>query len=116
LSVHGKTGFVIFAGATICATEWSIDFSQEEVDVTTFCSTNDYKEWLLGFKEASGSFTVLDCYDLLGSSGLAQFGNDEVTYAGSISVNAHGATNGVDGRFEATWGFRFTGDISITCA
>lgn len=116
MAIHGRTGFVIFEGSTICATEWNIDFNQDEVDVTTFCSTNDYREYILGFKDASGSFTVLDCYDLLGSSGSAQFGNDEVVYAGSILINGHNATNSVDARAEYTWNFRFTGDISITCS
>ena len=115
MAVHGKTGYVVFDSTTICATEWNVEFNQEELDVTTFCSDDDYKEWILGFKEANGSFTVLDCYDLLGSSGSITLGNDEVTYSGSILVNTHSATNSVDSRFEATWGFRFSGAISISC-
>jgi len=106
---------VVFGGSTICATEWSIDLSIEEVDVTTFCSTDDFKEYILGFKDATGSFTTLDCYDLFGSSGEVTFGNDEVTYSGSVLVNGHSSTDSVDARWEATWNLRFTGEVTITC-
>ena len=51
MAVHGKTGFVTLTSATICATSWTIDRSLEEVDVTTFCSSGDFKEYISGFKK-----------------------------------------------------------------
>lgn len=116
MAIHGRTGYVTFGGSSICATEWTVEFNQDEVDVTTFCSDNDYREFLLGFKDATGTFTMLDCGDYLGSSGNVVLGNDEVSYSGSVLMNNHSATNSVDGRFESTWGFRFTGDITISCS
>jgi hypothetical protein len=100
---------------TVCATEWNVDINIDEVDVTTFCSTGDYREYILGFKDGTGSFTTLECYDFQGSSCEVSLGNDDVTYSGSVLVNGHSATNAVDARAEYTWNFRFTGPVSISC-
>ena len=114
MATHGKTGYVVFAGATICATSWAIDRSLDEVDVTTFCSTGDYKEYISGFSEVTGSFTTLDANNYYGATALAIFGNDLIEYSGTILVTKCGAKNDIDSRFEHSWDFRGTGPMTIS--
>jgi len=115
MAVHGRTGYVTFAGATICATSWTIDRSLDEVDVTTFCSTGDYKEYISGFKEVTGSFqTLTSATDYFGSTGVAVFGNDDVEFSGTILVTKASSNNSVDGRYEVSYDFRGTGPMTIS--
>lgn len=116
MATSGRTGYVVFANSTICAVNWSITQNQEEIDVTSFCSTGDYKEFVLGFKDATGSFTTVDCYDLFSSAGSITLGSDEGTFSGSILVNGQEAGVEIDGRFEETFNFRFTGPVTVSCS
>lgn len=111
---HGKTGYVTIGGSTWCATEWNVSGSIDEVDVTTFCSDGS-REFEDGFEEWEGSVTLLDSKgNMLGSTALAVLGNDECEYSGSILFNSHEATNDVETRFELTWGFKFSGPVTIS--
>jgi hypothetical protein len=115
MAVHGKTGFVTLTSATICATSWTLDRSLEEVDVTTFCSTGDFKEYIQGFKEATGSFTTLSSSpDYFGSTGVATFGNEDVTFSATILITKAASDNKVDGRYEVNYDFRATGPVTIS--
>jgi hypothetical protein len=110
---HGKTGYVTVGGSTWCAVEWTVSGSIDEIDVTTFCS-DGAREFIGGFEEWEGSVTLLDSKgNLLGGTALAVLGNDECSYSGSILFNSHEATNAVEDRFELTWGFKFTGPVTI---
>ena len=115
MAVSGKTGFITFTGTTVCGVNWNISTQISEIEVSTFCSTGDYREFITGFKEASGSFTTTECYDFLDDTGTGEFGNDDVTYSGEVIVTGHEANNPVDGRAEYTWNFRFTGPVTISC-
>ena len=116
MAVHGKTGYVVFGSTTVCATDWTIDRTADEVDITQFCggtSGGEFKEYMLGFKDGSGTFTTLvDTTDYFGSSGTISLGNSSVVYSGSVLFNSAGANNPVDGRYEETYGFRFTGAVT----
>ena len=118
MAVHGKTGVVLVGSTTICATEWTIDRTMEEVDVTTFCDgTGDYRSYIGGFKDATGSFTMLTCdSDYFGSSGSVSLGNSIVTFGGSVIFTGESANNSVDARYEDTYTFRFTGEVTKSCA
>jgi hypothetical protein len=115
-AIHGRTGVVTLGSTTYCATDWTIKYNVQEIDVTTFCSTGDFREYMQGFKDASGTFVTLEAYDLLDTTGSGSFGNDGVTYSGDILMNGHSVKNPVEGRVEFTWDFRFTGPVTITVA
>jgi hypothetical protein len=112
----GKNGFVQFPGDTaVCAVSWSLDISQEEVDITNFCSEGDWRIYQTGFKSATGSFTVAgtNFYDLLDETGTFTLGDDSVEYSGSCVITGMSASSNVDGRTEQTWNFRCTGAVTI---
>ncbi len=115
MAVHGKTGYITFKSADVCATNWAVNRSVEEVDVTTFCSANDFKEYISGFAEASRSFTTLNLggSDLFNDTGAAEFGNDDVTLSGTILITSADSNNDVGNRFETTYNFRFTGPVTV---
>lgn len=57
--VHGRTGEIQIGPSSpmgvICSlSSWTINFTRDKVDVTSFCDTN--KTYLAGLKDVSGTF------------------------------------------------------------
>jgi hypothetical protein len=114
MAIAGKTGIVVVDSGTICATEWSVDFSVDRLDVS--CFTGDgYREFIAGLKQVTGSITSLDDPGSFDPATLASvtLTNDDISFAGSAFLNL-AATTPVEGRVEYTYDVQFSGSVTVT--
>jgi len=129
MAIKGFDGSVTVAsGAMGNAKAWSLDISQETIDVTDFGS-NGWKESVSGLKSWSGSITAI--FDASGTAegalqtGLTagsvvaldlQMGDGTGSYdkySGSANITGQSVSNDVNGIVEVTFNFEGTGAITI---
>jgi hypothetical protein len=114
MAIAGKTGIVTITGGSICATEWSVDFSVDRLDVS--CFTGDgYREFIAGLKQVTGSITSLDDPGSLDPATLVAvvLTNDDISFSGSAFLNLAVSTP-VEGRVEYTYDVQFSGSVTVT--
>jgi len=129
MAITGHSGSVTVAsGAMGNAKAWSLDVTQETVDITDFDSSG-WKESTATLNSWSGSITAI--FDASGTAeGALQTGltgGSSVTlslqlgggtgsydvYSGSAIITGQSITNDVNGIVEATFSFEGTGALTI---
>lgn len=129
MAIKGFDGSItVEAGAMGNAKAWSLDISQETIDITDFGS-NGWKESVAGLKSWSGSVTAI--FDASGTAeGALQTGlttGSDVTlaltlgggtgsydvYSGEAKITSQSVTNDVNGVVEVTFNFEGNGALSI---
>jgi predicted secreted protein len=129
MAIIGHEGSVTVASGSMGnAKAWSLDLSQETVDITDFDS-NGWKESTATLNSWSGSITAI--FDASGTAeGALQTGLTggssvalELTlgdgsgsydvYSGSAIITGQSVTNDVNGIVEATFSFEGTGALTI---
>jgi predicted secreted protein len=129
MAIKGYAGSVLVGASTVGnAKSWSLDISQETIDITDF-SSDGWKESTAGLKSWSGSVVVI--FD---ASGVAegslqtsltagstvslslQMGGGTGSYdkyTGTATITGQAVTNDVNGIVEVTFNFEGTGAITI---
>lgn len=131
MAIKGYNGSVTVAGNVSAmgnAKAWSLDISQETVDITDFDSSG-WKESTSTLNSWSGSITAIfdasgaDEGDLqtalIGGASInldLQLGDGTGSYdkySGSANITSQSITNDVNGIVEATFNFEGTGALTI---
>ncbi len=132
MAITGKGGSVTFESDVIAElSNWSLDLSVDEVDVTSFDS-DGWKEFLAGLKEWSGSFEGnLKYSDPVSGSKKGQkvlFDawkgsdevktivlevNSEVSFTGSAFLTSLSVNVPVDDKADFSSDFRGTGELTV---
>jgi len=129
MAIKGYAGSVLVGATTVGnAKSWSLDISQETIDVTDFGSSG-WKESEAGLKSWSGSVVVI--FDASGvaegslqtslTSGSTvslslQMGGGTGSYdkyTGTATITGQAVSNDVNGIVEVTFNFEGTGAITI---
>ena len=114
MAIAGESGTVIVGAGTLCATEWSVDYTADMLGVNCFTG-NGWKEYIAGLKGVTGSITSLDDPSSIDPSTLVAvtLSNTDVSFAGSAFLNLSVSTP-VDGRVENTFAVQFSGSVTVT--
>ena len=129
MAIKGYDGSVtVAAGAMGNAKAWSLDISQETVDITDFGSAG-WKESVSTLNSWSGSITAI--FDASGTAeGALQTGliagsvvalalqmgdgtGSYDVYTGNANITSQGVSNDVNGIVEVTFNFEGTGALTI---
>ena len=119
----GVGGTVTFAtGYVLYSDTWALSGEGDEHDVTDFTSTG-WKEFLMGLKEWSGSYTAFvdDTTQLDananwfgGDAAAAVFDMDGTrTFTGSILIKSFSVDTSVGDVIKVTFNFRGTGTLTV---
>lgn len=127
-ALSGTAGSVSYAGTAIGTasivgiSEWSLDFTMNEVETTAF--GDSWQDFIDGIKGWSGSFsgnhdtdssqTTLRNAALGGSAILLRFHDGNGMWSGTAYLNGLGRQISVDGKSEATYNFVGKGAITYT--
>ena len=114
MAIAGKDGTITVDGATICATEWTVNINTDLLDSTDFCD-DGWRSFVIGLKEASGTISSYERID--SDSGTLVLGNSNagsVTITGDVVFGSETWTNAVDGIQSFTKDFSYVGEPTIS--
>lgn len=122
-AVYTLAGTVVGTASVVGMSEWSLDFTMNEVETTAF--GNDWQDFINGIKGWTGSFsgnhdtdssqTTLKNAALGGSVMALRLYDSPTTYwSGTAYLNGLGRQISVDGKSEATYDFVGKGALTYT--
>ena len=118
----GKIEFSGVIGSSVaCAGSWTLDANVDTFDVTDFCSTSAYREYITGLKgwtvsvdaKIDGDNAVVPA-DLGSSATIELYIDSDHYYSGTALLNSWSPTVSVDAEQTQSLGFQGTGELSYT--
>ena len=111
-AIAGYGGAVTGLAAATEITNWSIDLTQEILEATSFAS-NGWREFILGLKGGTGTFTCVGTPPAIGSDTSVVFDTGGPTITGDILVGSITYNTPVDGIVSYDVTFTLCGSISL---
>ena len=112
---------VVGPSSAVCANGWSLDVSVDTHDVTDFCSTSAYRDFIVGLKGWTASVdTKIDgdnpviIVDIGSSADLKLYIDSTHYYSGNAFLNSFSPSVTVDAEETQTLGFQGTGELTYT--
>ncbi len=119
--IHGKSGSVAGVTETVTVTNvtsWTVDVDCDLAEVTNMASSDDWKEFLAGFKGWTGSVECVHDTSDTGTGAIGATTTLTLTMVSGTTLSGQAIINGVsfsqphDGAVTATYNFTGTGALS----
>ena len=117
----GSVAFSTIVSDAACANSWSLDVSLDTHDVTDFCSTSAWREFISGLKGWTATVDakingtdVIDATDIGTTASLSLYIDSTQYYSGSAILNSVSPSVSVDAEETVSLGFQGTGALTFT--